>query len=65
MFLFFSEKEKEPKRNRPFPAAPSGLPCASPKRPARAETRPPEGELKQSAHPFPAATSMLGAGKRG
>jgi len=40
------------------------LPCASPLRPARAETRPPISGLRQSARFCPSATSMLGEGQR-
>jgi hypothetical protein len=57
----FHVKENRTKRKRPCPATP----CASSRRPEHAETRPPLGGLRQSAHFFPSATSMLGPGQRG
>jgi hypothetical protein len=59
-FIFFLAKENRTKRKRPRPASP----CASPKRPEHAETRPPQGVLRQPACFFPAASSMIGAGQR-
>jgi hypothetical protein len=63
LFMFVHFLPRGRKRNQKKTPVPR-LTLRSPMRPEHAETHPPNGGLRQSAHFNPSAPSMLGAGQR-